>query len=185
MNRRHFPWIGLLLIVAGAALLLNKLDVINVRFAQVLWPCLALLGLLQVGQGFSRNRSGQIFGGTILFLYSLFFFLRATDYVDFHGYMFFPATFLVVGIAFLMMYLNNMREWLFLVPSLLLITVGSIFFLSEMEYIDGWDAWHAVRTFWPVALILVGLAIILRRRNSSQGPPIPPSPVETQPFIQQ
>ncbi len=185
MNRRHFPWVGLFLVIAGAALLLNRLDVVDVRFSQILWPCLALLGLFQVGQGFSHNRSGQIFGGTVLFLYSLFFFLRTTEYVNFHGYMFFPATLLIVGIAFFMMYLNNMREWFFLLPACLLIMVGAVFFLSEMEYIDGWDARQAVHTYWPIALIVVGIAIILRRRNSSLPPPPPQPPGEQQQVVQQ
>ena len=184
MNRQRFPWIGLLLVIVGVVLLLNRLTYIDVRFSQVLWPCLALLGIFQVGQGFSRSRSGQIFGGTVLFLYALFFFLRTIDNVDFHGYMFFPATFLIFGIAFFMIFLNTMREWLFLVPSFVLIFVGATFFLSEMGYIDSWDAWHLARTYWPAALIVVGVAIILRRRNVSHTTPPPPS-AETQEAPQQ
>ncbi|MBI1804097.1 MAG: hypothetical protein HYR77_06475 [Ignavibacteria bacterium] len=182
MNRKHFPWVGILLIIAGTVLLLNRLDMIDVRFSQILWPFLALLGLFQVGQGFSHNRSGQIFGGTVLFLYSLFFFLRTTDYVDFHGYMFFPATFIVIGIAFFMVFLNNLREWLFLIPACILIGVGAVFFFSEMGFIDTWDAWRAVHTYWPVALIVSGLAIILRRRRSQQSPPMQPPPMQPPPM---
>jgi hypothetical protein len=167
MNERnfHLPWFGIALIVFGVALLFNKLGIITVGFHHIFWPLLMLLGIAGVSKGYARNRRGKIFGGTILFLYSLFFFLRSIESVEFHDYMFLPATFLIFGIAFVMMYLHNFRDWFLLIPAFLLCGIGILFILTEYGYLYEWEAWEAVRLYWPIGLILLGVALILRRRG--------------------
>lgn len=174
IERPRVPWFGVVLIVVGGVLLLSKLNVIELEFMQVFWPVVMLFGLLRVGQGFSRNIPRRVFWGTLLFLYGLFFFLRTWEYVDMHPHRFLPASFLIVGIAFFMMYLNNVKEWLFLVPAVILTGIGGAFILTEVGYLDRWEVWEAVRLYWPIALVLVGIAIILRRRSHTQTPDVPP-----------
>ena len=165
IKNNHFPWFGIILILAGAALLLDRLDILNIEFSYVLWSFVMIVGFAKVYLGFSSNHSGRIFFGTIFFLFGLYFLLRAIDYVEMRGHIFIPATFLIVGFAFIMMYLNNPREWAFLIPAVLLMGIGAAYILSEVGYLYPWEVREYVRMYWPVGLILIGLAVLLRRRN--------------------
>jgi hypothetical protein len=169
--RKHsIPWFAVAMIGVGVVLLLDRLDLIRFGFQMAFWSLLVVFGLVRVVKGFSRNQRGSIFGGTVAFLYGLFFLLRSSDYVDVHMGMFLPATFLVFGIALLMMFLNNYHEWELLIPAAMLCGIGAAFVLTDLGYLDRYDVWEAVRMYWPVGLVLLGLALLLRRRAQDAGP---------------
>ena len=165
-NSTH--WFALVLIALGILLLLQRLGAISFGFHQVLWPLVMLFGLVRVAQGFSLSKRGRIFSGTLLFMYGLFFLLRFSDYIDIRLRMFLPASLLIFGIALLMLFLDDAREWELLIPALLLFGTGSAFVLTELGYLDQFEVWDAVHRYWPLGLILVGLAIIFRRRTQIQ-----------------
>jgi hypothetical protein len=164
IKRKRFPWIGVILIVAGGAMLVNRLGIFQIGYSYIVWSLVMIFGVVEVGRGFSSSNSGRIFFGTVLFLYGLYFLLRATDYVELRGHMFIPATFIIVGFAFIMTYLNNVREWAFLIPATILMGLGAAYILSETGYLYPWEVREMVRMYWPVGLILIGLAILFRRR---------------------
>lgn len=163
MKNYAFPISGIILVGLGSILLLDKLDVIDVRFNQVLWGALMAWGFAGVVQGFS-GAPGKIFWSTLVFLNAMFFFLRSLDSFDMPSHMLIPSILLSLGIAFLMLFLNNTREWVFLLPSFFLTGAGVVVIMAEQGYIYPYDVWDLFRTYWPVALIIVGLSIILRRR---------------------
>ncbi len=166
------PLFGVALIIIGATILLGKLHVLDVSFHSIFWPLMMILGLVGVGRGFSRSRRGQIFWNTVLFLYSLFFFLRASDFVEVHSHIAIPATFLIVGIAFLMTFVNNVRDWFFLAAALIFGGIGGLFILADLDYVSYWVVADSLAVYWPVVIILFGVIILFRRRT--QSPPQPP-----------
>ena len=166
--RHRTHWLAVGLILLGVVMLLDRLDLIQFGFHMAIWSILLIFGLVNAVQGFARNRRGAIFGGTVAFLYGLFFLLRSSDYVDVRMGMFFPATFLIFGIALLMLFLNNFHEWELLIPASLLCGIGVAFVLTELGYLDRYDVWDAVRLYWPLALVVLGLALLLRRRAQVQ-----------------
>jgi hypothetical protein len=157
--------LGLMLIVLGAALLLSRLHVLDIGFWTIFWPLLMLLGMLSVVGGFSKNRRGKIFWGTVLFLYALYFFMQNLDFLELRGHVFPPATFLIFGIAFLMLFVNNLNDWYFLIPSLFLGLIGLFLIMADYGYLYRSEVWEAVHVYWPIALILIGIGIILRRKS--------------------
>ena len=165
VGKSGFPLFGIALIIVGAVLILDKFDVFDVDFSTVLWSLMMLFGLVGVGKGFSSNRNGKILFGTLVFLYSLFFLLYTSDNLNIDGYLIIPSTFLIFGVAFLMMYVNNFRTWYYLIPALFLSGTGAAFILAELGYLYRRDVWDAVRLGWPLILILIGVAVILRRRR--------------------
>ena len=167
----RLPTFGIILVVLGILLLLHRMHFLHIEFSQILWSLVALWGIVEVTRGFTRSVKGKVFWGTVLFLFGVFFFLRTFDAFYFHEYMIPSAAFLIFGIAFLMMYLNNLREWYLLIPSVLLIVVGGAFTLAEVGYLSRWEVWDAVRMYWPVGLILLGLGIIARKRMHLQSEP--------------
>ncbi len=161
---RKIPWFGVALIIFGIAILVQKLHIVELDFANVFWPVMMLLAVINVGRGFSQERRGRIFGGTVWFLYSLFFFLRSADFIDMRPHMFVPATFITLGIGFLMIYVNNFRDWFAVIPAIILGGTGAVFLLADYGYLYYWDVWYAIRLYWPIVLIALGVIVMLRRR---------------------
>jgi hypothetical protein len=170
LARRGSFW-GMVLIVLGAALLLERLHILGLGFSTIFWPLMMLLGIVWVARGFTLNRKGAIFWGTVLFLYALFFFLRSIESLQLYGHLFPAATFLVFGAAFLMVFVNDVQDWYFLIPALLLMGLGFLLVVSEYGYIYRWEVWEALRLYWPVVLVLFGLGILLRRSSRKTHPP--------------
>jgi hypothetical protein len=164
VSSAKIPWFGVALIIFGALLLIDKLDLVDLSFHEIFWPVIMLLGLAGVGRGFTQNKKAKIFFGTVVFLYALFFFLHSMESVDLNSYLAIPSTFLILGIAFLMVFCNNFQEWIFLIPSLLLGGIGVALILGEMGVLYYWEVWDAVAMYWPVALVLFGLGMVLRRK---------------------
>jgi len=168
-KRLRISWFGVALIILGLALLLDRFHILRVDFSQIFWALVMMFGIMKVVGGFSGNIRGRIFWGTVLFLFGLFFLLRSIDRIEIHAHMLPPAAFLIFGIAFFMMFLNDARDWHFIIPAVLLIGVGGAFTLTEFGYLSRWEVWEAVRLYWPVALILLGLVLIMRRRMRVQS----------------
>ena len=171
--KRQISWFGIALILFGAALLLHKLHIVQIGFWNIFFGFMILLGLGGVIRGFTENLRGKVFWSSVLFLYGVFFLLRSIDRFDISYDLFFPASFLVFGIAFLMMFLNNFRDWHLLVPAVFFCGIGTAFLLSELGYLYYWDVWDMVHRYWPIVIIALGLALMLRRRP--QLPPPPPA----------
>jgi hypothetical protein len=121
-----------------------------------------------------------------VFLYGLYFFLHSIDSFEVGGHLVVASTFVIVGTAFLMVWLNDMRDWYYLIPAFLSGAVGGALFLSEVGYLSHWEVLDAVSVYWPLVLILFGVGMIMRRRmqhtdqdvvtSDTPGTPVPPAP---------
>ena len=167
-------WFGIALVIVGGALLLDRFNLVEVDFATIFWPLVMLFGLVAAGRGFSLNKRGKVFWGTIWFLYGLFFYLRSADFVDVPSRMLLASSFLIFGIAFFMMFLNNIQDWMYLIPATILSALGVLFILARYDLISYWELRESIHLYWPVALILFGLAMILRRRRQDDVTLPPP-----------
>lgn len=163
--------VGVLLVLVGAGLMLERLDVIDIGFGRIVWFFLGLLGGWMVFRAFLDNERGKAFWGTVLFLYAIFFFLRSSGVVEFYGRTMIPAALLIVGLGFLMMFIQNPRAWQVLIPAVILGGLGTVFILADIGYFYRWDVVYVLRTYWPAILILVGISLVLKRH----GRHLPPS----------
>jgi hypothetical protein len=171
-NSVRISWFGIVLIVLGLIMLLDRFHLVMISFGTVFWPLVMLLGIVTVVRGFSDNRTGKIFWGTVMFLFALFFFLRSSEYFEVRAHVFPPALFLIFGIAFLMTFVNNVREWYMLIPAIAFGGIGVFLILVEYGYIyrwDAWEVWNATRLYWPILVILFGLALMLRRSGRTNS----------------
>ena len=155
---------GLFLVLFGGLLLLRKAGVIDLRTREFIWPLLTLFGLFFAGRGLTDGKRGRIVGGTVLFLYSIFFLVRSVGSYDLPFQMIIPSTFVIFGIVFVMLFVNRTSEWYFLVPGILLLLVGSSFLMTEYGFWYGWEVRDMLATWWPLALVLMGAAMLLRKR---------------------
>ena len=171
-NNNNRPWFGVMLIVFGIVLLLNQINIINVKFSQILWTALAVYGFAIAYRGFTKKGNGKIFWGTVLFLTSILFILKNfylfDSYQCYFGsghFVLFPAWILIFGFAFLMVFINNPKEYVHLVLSVVLISIGGAAILVEAGYLYEWDVWYVFRHYWPLVLIAIGLSLVFRRRR--------------------
>ena len=155
-------WPGLILIIIGSILLLYKLDIFDFGWYQIYPVVMMGLGILFFTSIAGKNQKGAVFPGTILFLLGLFFFLRnyeivPYDYVRHVG----PVVLIIVGLAFFAVFLTKPSDWGALIPSAVLVVIGSSLLLRKFHVIY-WNVWDVITTYWPILLIVIGAGIIFR-----------------------
>jgi len=155
-------WPGLILIIIGSILLLYKLDIFDFGWYQIYPVIMMGLGILFFTSIAGKSQKGAVFPGTILFLLGLFFFLRnyeivPYDYVRHVG----PVVLIIVGLAFFAVFLTKPSDWGALIPSAVLVVVGSSLLLREFHVIH-WNVWDVITMYWPILLIVIGAGIIFR-----------------------
>ncbi len=158
----RFSWIGIVLILVGSALLLDRVGVIRFGLPPLLWSLLAIFGALKAIEGFSRKKSGRVFWGTFLFLLGVYGVLRYLDVIELRSYWMMPAILVIAGLSILMMFVSSPKDWHLLIPALLLTGTGSAIILTELGYLYRYDVLESLRIYWPVGIILFGLALIVR-----------------------
>lgn len=138
--------------------------VIDVAIAELLGYALIFYGITLVYTSFGKNRTGVLFIGSTLFLTGLLLFLINNFEFTNNNDVIFPAALLIIGIDFLMLFLDNTERLSFIAVSLtaifsaIIVTLllGSItfrtFFISIINIVE---------KYWPVVLIAAGLIIIL------------------------
>ena len=155
-------WPGLILIIIGSILLLYKLDIFDFGWYQIYPVIMMGLGILFFTSIAGKNQKGAVFPGTILFLLGLFFFLRnyeivPYDYVRHVG----PVVLIIVGLAFFAVFLTKPSDWGALIPSAVLVVIGSSLLLRKFHVIY-WNVWDVITMYWPIFLIVIGAGIIFR-----------------------
>ncbi len=162
------------LIAAGLWLALSGLGVPLLTLSQ-LWPIIPAVGgaaLLVQNRHQARQSAGLILGGTMALLSGLFLMLFSfrvgnLTWADMAGWW--PTFLLIGGLSFLAVYLaEGMRE-----PSLLTLThiLGGFGLLAlpfTLGIIRG-AVFNQVARLWPLVLILIGLAVVLRLRSRRRG----------------
>ncbi|MBN2008450.1 hypothetical protein JW960_03790 [candidate division KSB1 bacterium] len=149
---------GIILILIGAYLLLNQLDVINIYWSDVYPVVILVIGLSLVILSIRKQNHGAIFWGTIFTLIGVMFGLRNFGIMPYY-YMdeLWPAFLLIIGFAFVMLFVVNPRDWGVLIPGGILLFLGMIFLFRNLELYWARDI---LVTYWPLVLILIGGLII-------------------------
>ena len=162
----RFPWFAVALILIGTTMLLDRLDVLPVQWQIVAWGVLMLFGAHRVILGFTLRWRGRVFWGTLLFLLGLYNILYHLDVVERYPHMFFPVIMVAIGMSLLMRYAVAPKEWHILIPAMVLTGLGGVLLFAEYGYFDRWEIMWMIRRYWPVALILFGASLLLKKRTS-------------------
>lgn len=158
------PILIYLLIFLALSIVLKLFGIIDVTGSELLGYAFIFYGITMVYSSFGENQQVVLFFGSSLFLTGLLLFLISnfefTNDLD----IIFPSILLIVGINFLMLFLDNPLRKYFLAVSLtsiisaLAVTVllGSITFSNFFTSVD-----NIAGKYWPVVLIAAGLLILL------------------------
>jgi hypothetical protein len=166
--KKSFPFFAVLLILAGALMLLERAGVLDFGWVGLFWTALALLGAAKLVQGF-RNPSGEgIVWGTIFFCVGTYQVMSEGGMFDLPGGMLFPAFLVIIGFGFLLALIRRPRDWHLAIPALVLLGLGWAMILAELELLERWQVIDGIRTWWPAGLVLFGVALLLNSGGSRE-----------------
>ncbi|HOO96520.1 MAG TPA: DUF5668 domain-containing protein [Caldisericia bacterium] len=161
--------IGIVLIIVGVAVFLMNYFDWNISW-DTIWPLIPIvIGLVFLTR--LGREQGIVFPATILIGVGLIFLAQNSGF--FPGYNMgdlWPLFPIVVGLAFLMLYIVDRTDAGVLVPACILLGVGAVFLSIN---ISGWVIYIA-----PSAIIVIGLALIVR----SMSPQKEKEPIGRAPF---
>ena len=162
--------IGIGLLAIGAWIVTIQLGVRLARF-RYMWPALvALLSLAFLVQYIfqKRKQGGLVFLGIAGLLIGIFlnlFTLRVGGLTWADMALYWPIIPLCLGLAFLILYLaEGMRQQSLLIPTYIIGGVGLFALPITLKIVQG-PVFNQVIQFWPIPVILLALAIVIRPRQ--------------------
>ena len=163
----RIPVLGIVLVVIGAALLLRQLRIVRVDAATFVFFGLIAYGGTMIVRSYVMNIRQSLFFGSLCFFSGVLLVLGKYDVVENSPFIYVPGFLIVFGLAFLMLFVFNFSDYHLLVPALIFIGIGVAFMLTEVGYWYVSDVKDVIRMYWPVALILFGGLILLKRSSSA------------------
>lgn len=152
---------GLVLMAAGILLLLNNLEIFHFEFNKI-WPVgLAAFGLLFFFSVPGKAHKGAVFPGAVFLLTGVFLFLWENRIIPRGDGTMWPAFLIIVGIAFVVLYIWDRRERETLILGVVLVALGAVFMADTYYYLP-WGPWDLILKSWPLILVLIGGSILMR-----------------------
>ncbi len=159
-THKHSILPGLILIIIGALLLVNKLVPYAIGWFEIYPLILMAIAILIFISVIGKRDKGAVFFGTFLFLLGLFFSLRNYDIIPYY-YMreIWPIILIILGLSFVSVFITKPADWGVLIPGGILLLLGIVFLLRKLDiiYLDIGDI---IADYWPVILIIIGGGII-------------------------
>ena len=175
--------LGLALVIAGVLLLLSNLEILDIELNRI-WPLgLAALGVLFFFSVRGKVHKGAVFPGTLFLLIGLFLFLWENRLIPRGDGTRWPAFLIIVGIAFVVLYIWDRRDRETFVLGIMLTIFGAIF-MADAHYYLPWSPWELVFKSWPLLLVLVGISMLARvweRRQKLEMEEVGPRDEDTLP----
>lgn len=175
MNRNNSSIIiGLIFILIGVGLLVDKMDLFDFGWQQIYPVIFILISVISFINVFAGQKNSAFWGGVFGVL-GAFFFLRNFDLIPFFWfYEYWPIFLIALGVGFIVLYIFNPRDWGVLIPGTILTGLGLLFIFESMDLIEDVleVAWEIVWTYWPLALVLLGVGLILsslKRKESGDS----------------
>jgi len=158
---------GLFLVLLGAVLLLHRFHILHYGWTTLLWGCFGVVGAVMVIQAFAVRKRGMVFWGSMLFFTGIAVLIRRVGFLEVDPWDFPAVLSLVLGLSFLMMFIYDPRRVSTLIPVLFFGGYGVLYYLWWWDVVDWFDVRHYFRIYWPVIIILWGIAMIVQRKRPS------------------
>lgn len=161
MRRTNIIW-GVLLIIIGVLILLNKVYSINLLSISFLWPLFILIpGLSFEFEYFSSRRDAGVLvpGGILTTIGVLFLFQTYTNWR--FAEIIWPVCVLSVALGLFQLYIFGQKSSGLLIPVFILGTVGGIGLLTIL--FGQLLPWLSYSLLFPIIIILLGIYILLKK----------------------
>ncbi|MDQ7816299.1 MAG: hypothetical protein RDU14_04690 [Melioribacteraceae bacterium] len=159
---------GMVLTLFGLLISLAGFNVIKMGNDEIIGTVLILQAIPSVFLSLMRNRKDLLFLFTVIFMIGIIFIIKSHfEIIESRG-LIFSSILLISGSGFLILYIDNLKEQIFLYTGMLFFALGyfSITFLRELGVIGFANSLaNIAEDFWPIVLILSGLTIFINRRK--------------------
>ena len=156
-----FPWFGITIVAIGAALLVLNLRIVHVSWPTAIWAVIGAIGAVKLVRGITARRRREAFWGMVLFAAGVLVVMLREDVYDIGPGAVFAGLMMAVGAGFLVMYFLAPRGWRVLIPALIFLVFGGAIMAVELGFADRWQIGRMLETFWPVAIIAWGAALLV------------------------
>ena len=164
-NQTRFPILGVSLILLGVGLLLDRFGVLQLQFENFISAIMIIVGAVLSIRAFVTDHRGSIFFGTLLFLFGVFILLADLNIIQHHAEISLPASLIIIGISFVMIFVQDMQEWGVLIPGVILMGTGTAFMFTRLGYIELEQIAVISQIYWPVILIVIGGGLLMRGKK--------------------
>jgi len=166
-NRTYSTVISLLLAFAGIALFIARMFPIGVTQLDVITAAMVLIGFMGAFFSIGTIRKGAIFVSSVLFLTGVALITAQHIEIISARQMVFPSAFIIAGLSFLMLFIDEPKNLAFLISSLFMLASGLalVYFRKSFGAISFTnDLGYSLMKFWPVYILIAGSVYLLRKK---------------------
>ena len=161
----RIPIFGIIVVTFGVVLLLRQIHLISIDGYSIVLFGVVVYGGAMIIRSYSLNVRQSLYFGSLCFYSALVLLLGKYDVIEHSPYVYVPAFLIVFGLSFVMLFIFNMRDFHLLVPSVIFIGLGVAFMMTEIGYWYVGDVKEAISMYWPVALIVFGGLMLVRKKQ--------------------
>lgn len=157
---------GILLIIIGLAILLKPYYDLDFYFFRSYG--LFILGILGLMKGLSASPRRNIYLPVFILALGAYYILGDAGFYFTDRGLTVSVIILLLGVSFYPLYFLVNRKWSYLLYGNLIMAAGLLFLAYYLEYIPTYIFRTVVEDYWPVALIIIGIAYLVNsftRRN--------------------
>ncbi|MEI7812188.1 MAG: hypothetical protein WCJ01_07155 [Ignavibacteria bacterium] len=165
INKRSM--LNYIFIFSVFAFTLKFFGIITVSLTLVISCVFLIFGLFSVYLTIDTHQRAELFLGTAIFLTGIVLFVTQHFSIIQPGMLVFPSVLFILGAGFLMLFINNRLNIVFLSASLILIasSILSMFLVRRFTIFDFPNRIAAgISDYYPVFIILSGVYYLLKRR---------------------
>lgn len=161
--------VGLLLLMFGVLLLMGRAGVLYLNFTRIAAFAVLIVGGVEAIAAFASSHQRRLFWGSVLFLSALLALLVSYQYIPDSWSQIWPSALVIPGLAFLMLFFSNPREFTLLLIAILFVAVGWGGLLAQTgSYEFGEGLLALLRFLVPVAIVAAGIYVIWRNFSKSR-----------------
>lgn len=168
MDKQEFnriPFFGIVLVLIGIGLLLRQLHIVRLDGTSMVLIGMTVYGAAMIIRSFVTDIRQALFFGSLCFYGGIVLLLGHYEVIEHSPYTYVPGFLLATGMAFLMLFIYNFRDFHLLVPAVIFLALGVAFMMTEIGYLYPSDVKEAVRQYWPVGIIAFGILMLFRRKE--------------------
>ncbi len=159
----HFGtfFLGLLLLLFGVLLLMSRAGVVDLNLTRIAAFAVLIVGAFEAIMAFAYSNQRRLFWGSVLFLSAMLVLLVSYEYIPASWSQIWPSALIIPGLAFLMLFFSNPREYSLLIIAALFVVVGwSLLMARRGDYGFSEGIFGALRFLVPAAVVAAGVYII-------------------------
>jgi len=162
-------FIGLLLLMFGVLLLIGRAGVVDLDFTRIAGFTVLVVGGFEAITAFAYSNQRRLFWGSVLFLSAMLVLLVSYGYVPGSWDRIWPSALIIPGLAFLMLFFSNPKEYTLIVIAALFVIVGWSGLVAQRGDIAfGEGMFSLLRFLVPVAVVAAGVYVIWRNFSRSR-----------------